>query len=151
MGLVNFPEMLTLELVNTFVRDSNEDILYNPEKEETRNKDYCLFYYIDRIGNKVYAYNRHLLTADILNIYNYKCAYGCLMFFSNDDKYFIDPRYSKEDNTKGSGVLEDTRGAPTSAPKCASGERSVSKLIEKTLTNKAWYKPINNIIYVKAQ
>ena len=58
------------------------------------------------------------------------------MFFSNDDKYFIDPRYSKEDNTKRSGVLE---------------ERSVSKLIEKTLTNKAWYKPINNIIYVKAQ
>ena len=135
MGLVNFPEMLTLELVNTFVRDSNEDILYNPEKEETRNKDYCLFYYIDRIGNKVYAYNRHLLTADILNIYNYKCAYGCLMFFSNDDKYFIDPRYYKEDNTKRSEVLE---------------ELSVSKLIEKTLTNKAWYKPINNIIYVKA-
>ena len=72
--------------------------------------------------------------------------------FSNDDKYFIDPRFSKEYNTKrgkAEQVLEDTRGEPTSEPRCASGERSVSKLIEKTLTNKAWYKPINNIIYVK--
>ena len=50
MGLVNFPEMLTLELVNTYVRDSKEDILYNPDKKETKNKDYCLFYYIDKNG-----------------------------------------------------------------------------------------------------
>ena len=50
MGLVNFPQMLTLELVNTFVRDGNEDILYNPDKKETKNKDYCLFYYIDKNG-----------------------------------------------------------------------------------------------------
>ena len=135
MGLVKFPEMLTLELVNTFVRESNEDILYIPDIKETRNKDYCLFYYKDKNKNKVFAYNRHLITADTLNKYKYKCTYGCLMFFSNDDKYFIDPRYYKEDNTKRSEVLE---------------ELSVSKLIEKTLTNKAWYKPINNIIYVKA-
>ena len=76
MGLVNFPEMLTLELVNTYVRDSKEDILYNPDKKETRNKDYCLFYYIDKNGNKVFAYNRHLITADTLNICKYKNIYG---------------------------------------------------------------------------
>ena len=67
MGLVKFPEILTLELVNTFVRDSNEDILYIPDIKETRNKDCCLFYYKDKNKNKVFAYNRHLITADTLN------------------------------------------------------------------------------------
>ena len=81
MGLVKFPEMLTLELVNTFVRDSNEDILYIPDIKETRNKDYCLFYYKDKNKNKVFAYNRHLITADTLNKYKYKNVYGCLIFF----------------------------------------------------------------------
>ena len=39
MGLVNFPEMLTLELVNTYVRDSKEDILYNPDKNTLQKKN----------------------------------------------------------------------------------------------------------------
>ena len=120
MGLLNFPELLTIDLVNSFVRDKKEDILYNPHNPETKNIDYCLFYYIDRNGNNVFAYNRHLITADTLTMYKYKSIYGCLTLFSNDDKYFIDPRYCKEE-----------------------------KIIEQELTSKAWYKSTSTI-YIKA-
>ena len=75
----NIP-LLTQEYIKKFVRDSENDIIYNPEEPETKELDTILFYYIDYKDNKIFACNRKQIQ-DNVNIFKYKRHYGCLTFF----------------------------------------------------------------------
>ncbi len=83
---------LTLDLIKSFARCKEEDIIYIPNKPESKEMDYCLFFYKDKHGNLVYAYNRHLITGETINKYNYKYTCGCLMLFCNTTKNFTYPK-----------------------------------------------------------
>jgi len=85
---------LTIELLNKLNRNVNEDIVYF-EDEKSKEPDYCLFYYVDKDNNVVYAYNRHLVTGETINKYKYKDTCGCLFLFCDTTKYFKFPKSFK--------------------------------------------------------
>ena len=72
-----------ITLLLQFVRDIEQDIIYNPNNADTTLKNSILFYFVDYKNNVFYAYNRNLLDVDIINKYKYKDDYGCLCFLSN--------------------------------------------------------------------
>ena len=78
----NVPE-LTLSYIKQFVRDTEEDIVYNPNKPETRLKNYPLFYFADYKNNVFLAYNKSLINQETINKYTYGEEYGCLYLLSN--------------------------------------------------------------------
>lgn len=81
---------INLDLIKDFVRDINDDIIYNPLQPDTRDYDKMLFCYKDINNNVVYVCNRKLLR-DNINKYKHKRHWGCLTMFCNTSNKFKMP------------------------------------------------------------
>ena len=81
---------LNIDLIKDFVRDTEEDILHNPQQLQTRDYDKVLFYYTDVNKNIIYVCNRKLIKENI-NKYKHKRHWGCLTMFCNTNLKFKMP------------------------------------------------------------
>lgn len=75
-------------IIEKLVRDSTQDIVYNPENPYSRLQNFPLFYFIDCKNNAFVAYNKNLADEDTIKTYNHKEEYGCLLLLSNTKKTF---------------------------------------------------------------
>lgn len=80
-------EQLNKHLINSLLRDSKQDIVYNPENPHTRLKNYPLFYFTDSKNNIFVAYNKALVDTKTIKLFTTKEDNGCLIFLSNTNNY----------------------------------------------------------------
>ena len=76
---------LTKDLIKTFARDTEKDIIYCSENTDTMLRNYPLFYFVDCKNNIFIAYNKNNVDEKTLNNYKYREEEGCLYFMCNTD------------------------------------------------------------------
>lgn len=80
----DIPE-LTKNLIDYFIRDTNQDIIYNVQNPDSKIKNYPLFYFVDCRDNIFLAFNKKNVDSNIVSKYKYKEEEGCLLFLCNSD------------------------------------------------------------------
>ena len=91
---------LSKDLINNFVRDNNQDIIYNSKNPDSTLKNFPFFCFVDCKDILFISYNKNNVDEKIINNFKYKEEYGCLYFVSNTDRsYNVNVKNTQELDT----------------------------------------------------